>query len=59
LTDVGSPIKVFIKKVTLPEAIARNEKGPIEIEIKFRIDPEDPLGTYELHIGLMNLACQS
>ena len=45
----------LLKRGGFKEVISRNEKGPIEIEIKFRIEPEDPLVTYELHIGLNEL----
>jgi predicted ATPase len=34
------------------EVISRDQKGPIEIEIKFRPEPGEPLVTYELHIDL-------
>ncbi|MFZ3130970.1 MAG: AAA family ATPase [Desulfosporosinus sp.] len=42
----------LLKRGGYKEVISRNETGPIEIEIKFRSEPEDPLVTYELHIGL-------
>ncbi|HZK85614.1 MAG TPA: AAA family ATPase [Desulfosporosinus sp.] len=45
----------LLKRGGFKEVISRNEKGSIEIEIKFRIEPEDPLVTYELHIGLNEL----
>ena len=45
----------LLKRGGFKEVISRNEKGPIEIEIKFRIEREDPLVTYELHIGLNEL----
>lgn len=45
----------LLKRGGFKEVISRNEKGPIEIEIKFRNEPEDPLVTYELHIGLNEL----
>ncbi|MGN7456379.1 AAA family ATPase [Paenibacillus pasadenensis] len=40
------------KRGGFKEVISRGEKGPIEFEIKFRPDPEEPLVTYELHIDL-------
>ena len=45
----------LLKRGGYKEVISRNEKGPIEIEIKFRTEPEEPLVTYELHIGLSEL----
>ncbi|MFZ3132778.1 MAG: AAA family ATPase, partial [Desulfosporosinus sp.] len=42
----------LLKRGGYKEVISRNEKGPIEIEIKFRPEPDEPLVTYELHIGL-------
>ena len=42
----------LLKRGGYKEVISRNEKGPIEIEIKLRLEPEEPLVTYELHIGL-------
>ncbi|BAU26182.1 putative ATPase [Aneurinibacillus soli] len=34
------------------EVVSRGQKGPIEIEIKFRPMPTEPLVTYDLKIGL-------
>ncbi|MFZ7101830.1 MAG: AAA family ATPase [Peptococcaceae bacterium] len=34
------------------EVISRDQDGPIEFEIKFRPEKEEPLVTYVLHIGL-------
>ena len=45
----------LLKRGGYKEVISRNEKGPIETEIKFRTEPEEPLVTYELHIGLSEL----
>ena len=45
----------LLKRGGFKEVISRNEEGPIEIEIKFPIEPEDPLVTYELNIGLNEL----
>ena len=42
----------LLKRGGYKEVISRNETGPIEIEIKFRTEPDEPLVTYELHIGL-------
>jgi hypothetical protein len=42
----------LLKRGGYKEVISRNETGQIEIEIKFRPEPDDPLVTYELHIGL-------
>lgn len=36
------------------EARSRNSNGPIEIEMKYRIDPESPLVTYFVAIGEVN-----
>ena len=43
----------LLKRGGYKEVISRNEKGPIEIELKFRPEPDEPLVTYELHIGLI------
>jgi len=40
------------KRGGFKEVISRGETGPIEFEIKFRPEPDEPLVTYELHIGL-------
>ena len=36
------------------EVVSRNAEGPIEIEIKFRPDTDEPLATYSLRIGENN-----
>ena len=45
----------LLKRGGYKEVISRNETGPIEIEIKFRTEPDEPLVTYELYIGLNEL----
>jgi predicted ATPase len=40
------------KRGGFKEVVSRDQKGPIEFEIKFRPEPSQPLVTYELHIGL-------
>lgn len=42
----------LMKRGGFKEVISREQKGPIEIEIKFRPEPGEPLVTYELHIDL-------
>lgn len=42
----------LLKRGGYKEVVSRGQKGPIEIEIKFRSEPGEPLVTYELHIGL-------
>lgn len=42
----------LMKRGGFKEVISREQKGPIEIEIKFRPEPGEPLATYELHIDL-------
>jgi predicted ATPase len=39
------------KRGGLKEVVSRGEKGLIEIEIKFRPQPGDPIVTYELKVG--------
>lgn len=40
------------KRGGFKEVISRGESGSIEIEIKFRPEPNEPLVTYELHVDL-------
>ncbi|MBT9158168.1 MAG: DNA replication and repair protein RecF [Firmicutes bacterium] len=42
----------LLKRGSFREVVSRGESGPIEIELKFRPDPNAPLVTYELHVGL-------
>jgi predicted ATPase len=42
----------LMKRGGFKEVISRDQKGPIEIEIKFRPELGEPLVTYELHIDL-------
>lgn len=42
----------LLKRGGFKEVVSRGQKGPIEIEIKFRPEPDEPLVTYEIHIGL-------
>lgn len=47
INNIGSAL---MKRGGFKEVISREQKGPIEIEIKFRSEPGEPLATYELHI---------
>jgi len=42
----------LLKRGGFREVVSRGQSGSIEIELKFRPEPNAPLVTYELHVGL-------
>ncbi len=46
--------QALVKRGGYKEVVSRGSKGPISIEIKFRLGDNEPLITYTLHIGLKN-----
>ncbi|MEI6513946.1 MAG: AAA family ATPase [bacterium] len=44
--------QALIRRGGYKEVVTRNTNGPIKFELKFRVDTDGPLVTYELHIGL-------
>lgn len=46
--------QALVKRGGYKEVVSRGADGPISIEIKFRLGPQEPLTTYTLDIGIKN-----